>query len=167
MALFGKYLKEQQTEQGQIFYWYPLSAMEIILAFMVFMLIVYLVGFFMSWSEIWGLQILPLSTAVVIGMFAFIAIVLVHLLINRKAMLLIEGDQITFQKRPLTGKCKTFTRSEINGIGNKLESQFYESDTGYYPDIYRIYIYLTGDRKVKLGGFNEEDAQRIIGQLRS
>jgi hypothetical protein len=163
--LFGKYLKERTTADGVEFYWYQLSIIELLLFFIVPVLSLYLMGFYLHWEELWGLRILPLSTLAVAIILSIIVLGSILLLFNRKSVLKIENDQIMFKKRPLTSKQWHIQRVEVQGIGNKLESQFYESDTGYYPDIYKIYIYLSNNRKIKLGGFNEEDSKRITEVL--
>ena len=163
--LFGKYLKERQTENGLMFYWYQLNIVELISLFVLTMLSVYLIGFYMHWQEVWGLRILPLNTFAICILLTLIFLLFTQLSLNRKAVLLIENDMIIFKRRPLTGKRWKIHRNEVTGFGTKLESQFYENDTGYYPDIYRVYFYLTKNRKIKIGGFNKEDCERISASL--
>ena len=163
--LFGKYLKEQRTDQSVRFYWYQMNGLELIALFICPFIILYLLAFYFGWKEIFDLKILPLTSTAVLILFMFLLLVTAWIFLNRKATLTIEADRIILRKRPFTGSRHVYRRDELISVGNKLQSQFYESDTGMYPDIYTLYIYLTHSRQVKIGGFNQEDSKRIIEAL--
>ncbi|MCB0477438.1 MAG: hypothetical protein KDC84_04710 [Crocinitomicaceae bacterium] len=167
MKLLGKYLKEKSTANGTQFYWYRLSFFDIIAVFVSIMLWIYLLGFYLNLDEIIGLKILKLNgvaQVVLIGANIFLAI---FLLFNRKSVLSIEKDQISFKKRPITSAKRNFKMDEIQTISKNEQSKFYENDVGYYPDIYTLKIHLKNGKKIRLGGFNEEDCNRLKSKLNS
>lgn len=163
--IFGKYLKERPTAHGIEFYWYQLSGVELVLLFTWPFVLLYLIAFYLGWNEVLGLKILALNTTAIGVMAGFLLLVMFWTLLNRRAILRIESGQIALKKRPLTGAKRVYRRDEVISAGQKLQSQFYESDTGMYPDIYSLYLYLTHSRQVKVGSFNREDAERIIRAL--
>ncbi|MEZ4937276.1 MAG: hypothetical protein R2799_06750 [Crocinitomicaceae bacterium] len=167
MKLLGKYLKEKSTSNGIMFYWYRLSFFDIIAVFINIMLWIYLLGFYLNLDEIIGLKILKLNGVaqlVLIGVSVFLSI---YLLFNRKSVLSIEKDLISFKKRPLTSAKLKFKLDEIQSISKNEQSNFYENDVGCYPDIYTVKIHLKNGKRIRLGGFNEEDCNRLKSKLNS
>lgn len=159
--IYGKYLKERKIPNGTKFYWYRLSFVDIILFALIPMMVIYAFGSISNWGEVLGLKVIPMSG---LGWTIFISItllMLIHLTLNRKSVLKLQEGKVYFRKYKLIKKPYRFLQSDIARIDKKEESQFYESDTGYYPDIFKLYIYLKDGRKIRLGSFNQEDSERI------
>lgn len=159
--IYGKYLKERKIPNGTRFHWYRLSIVDIFLFAFIPMLFIYGFGNISNWGEVLGLKIIPMSQ---LGWTIYVLVTLlivVHLTLNRKSILKIQEAKVYFRKYKLIKKPYRFFQSDIARIDKKEESQFYESDTGHYPDIYKLYIYLKDGRSIRLGSFNHEDCERI------
>lgn len=90
-----------------------------------------------------------------------------HLFFNRRSELRIDKTEIRFRKRPYLSRLHLRRTAEIRDIQIKATSQFYESDTGYYPDISHFYILFDGGKRLRLDSFNEEDCEKLKGTIES
>jgi len=165
-SIFKKYLREKTTNETVTFTWYKLSLFDIFAAFLVLILFVYLLGEQLQWEELWGLRIIPLdltARATMLGTFILLSL---YLMLNRKSVLVIGPKGIVLKKRSITGKRWNFSKNDIADLRAALQRNFYESDTGLYPETYIFSIALKSGKKIRVGSFNEEDCERLKAKLR-
>ena len=161
MKLPIKRLKEKTSGNRLTIKWYRITFFDFIAIFIIGCLGMYLLGEFLGWEKLRGLKIVTPNLMARSIMYGILIMLTIYLLFNRRSVLSIELGQVSFRKRQITGKNWKFSKKKIANIECKIQKVHYENETGNYPDLYNVSVYLRDGKKNYLVSFNDEDSARL------
>lgn len=146
--------------------WYRLSVIEIMLAFVLLIGVVWGIGSAAGAEEILGLRILQMTTFATLIYWTITAVLTVHLLFNRKSQLHIDASGLTLRKRPFPPIVRHFPRNEIREITSKRAEKYHESASAAPEgDTYNIFLWTKAGKRTRIGNFGEADAEKMMKLL--
>jgi hypothetical protein len=112
-------------------------------------------------EEIMDMKIFAMNTTATIIFWSIWCLLGIHIFFNQKSVVTINSHEFRFKKRPFSPITRKHAIQNIIRIDLKLRKNYHESDIGHYPDIYKSYICLKQEKRIKLDSFNKEDAEEI------
>ncbi len=159
--IIGNRLTIKDEGERTIITWKRMSALELLMFFLLVMMGVWGMGNYFGMKEIMGLQIIPFNTKGLVIYWGIWLVMAVHLFFNRKTTLSITPHEFIFKKRSLLPIARKYNTKNISKIELKEAPDFHESDIGYSVEIYKFYIFFNDGRKLKIDSFNTEDSNGI------
>jgi len=128
-------------------------------------ILVYAVSGIVGWvgdGTLAGYRMIPLawlSSPVLTGMSI---VCLLHLLFNRKSLLIISSEYIRFRVRMRLPSTFHASPKEIKSVFWSGKHNQDQDELGAYEASHPVFLLLKNGRRVRLGSFGEEDARQIF-----
>ncbi len=159
--IFGPGLIIKEAEGITTITWKRMSSWEIVLAAVLLMTLAIGIASILGWETLGDMKIFQMSPEIHVVYWGIWLLMAVHLIFNRKSELRLSQDTIFFKKRPFLSGTQSIPRMRFSGLSQVRTKDYHENDTGYYPDIYKLYLLIGHDRRIRIDSFNEEDCKLI------